>query len=138
MLIPYNTDAPIYYWPYATLGTIIANVLIFLGVSSLPEPQAELFAQYFILNYGQWNPIQWLTSNYVHADIMHVAGNMIVLWGIGIIIEGKIGWWRFLVLYNSIGVFQCGVEQTLMIMADDGASLGASAIIYGLIAIAMI
>src|SRR4026207_2536543 len=69
---------------------------------------------------------------------MHVVGNMAVLWGIGIIVEGKIGWLRYLLLYNFIGVFQCGVEQTLMIFADEGGSLGASAIIYGLIAVAMV
>ena len=27
MIIPYSTDAPIYHWPYATGGTIAANVL---------------------------------------------------------------------------------------------------------------
>jgi membrane associated rhomboid family serine protease len=138
MLIPYDTDAPIYHWPFATLGTIIVNVLIFLGVMKLSEESQQWFYGHFALIYGTWNPLQWLTSNYLHADIFHVLGNMAVLWGIGVIVEGKIGWWRFLVLYNLIGVFQCGVEQTLMIMASEGASLGASAIIYGLIAVAMV
>src|SRR5437773_12266528 len=138
MLIPYNTDAPIYHWPFATLGTIIVNGLLFLGVMKLPEEAQESFYGHFALIYGAWNPLQWLTSNYLHADLMHVVGNMAVLWGIGIIVEGKIGWWRFLVLYNLIGVFQCGVEQTLMVMASEGGSLGASAIIYGLIAIALV
>jgi membrane associated rhomboid family serine protease len=138
MLIPYSTDAPIYHWPFATVGTIIVNVLVFLFVWAMPEESQEWFAEHFMLQYGQWNPLQWLTSNYLHSDFWHVAGNMIVLWGIGIIVEGKIGWWRFLLLYNLIGLFQCGVEQTLMIMASEGGSLGASAIIYGLIAIAMV
>ncbi len=138
MLIPYNTDAPIYHWPFATLGTIIVNVLIYFGTATLREEQLEWFYGHFMLVYGHWNPLQWLTSNYLHAGFLHVAGNMVVLWGIGIIIEGKIGWWRFLLLYNLMGVFQCGVEQTLMVLADQGGSLGASAIIYGLIAIAMV
>jgi membrane associated rhomboid family serine protease len=138
MLIPYNTDAPIYHWPYATLGTIIVNVLIFLGVTGLSDESAEWIASHFILMYGHWNPIQWLTSNYLHLGFMHVAGNMAVLWGIGIIIEGKVGWWRFLLIYNGIGLVQCGIEQTLMLFAEEGGSLGASAIIYGLIAMAMV
>jgi hypothetical protein len=37
-----------------------------------------------------------------------------------------------------MGVVQCGIEQTLMILADEGGSLGASAIIYALIAVAMV
>jgi membrane associated rhomboid family serine protease len=138
MLIPYNTDAPIYHWPYATLGTIIVNLLIFFRVVGLSEESAEWVYGHFILVYGQWNPIQWLTSNYLHGGFMHVVGNMAVLWGVGIIIEGKVGWWRFLLIYNLLGMAQCGLEQTLMLAADDGGSLGASAIIYGLIAMAMV
>jgi membrane associated rhomboid family serine protease len=134
MLVPYSTDAPIYHWPVATLGTIIVNLLIYFVTAAMPEEQVSLF----YLQYGHWNPIQWLTANYLHASFAHVAGNMIVLWGMGIIVEGKIGWWRFLALYNLIGIFQCGVEQTLMLMADSGGSLGASGIIYGLIAVAMV
>src|SRR5688572_3606093 len=99
MLIPYNTDAPIYHWPFATLGTIVVNALIFIGVALLPEQQQEWVYQNFMLLYGHWNPIQWLTSNYLHAGFVHVVGNMLVLWGIGIIIEGKVGWWRFLAIY---------------------------------------
>lgn len=138
MLIPYSTDAPIYHWPFATLGTIIANAVIFLVIGAMPTEQQKWVYEHFSLVYGWWNPLQWLTSNYLHADFLHVLGNMAVLWGVGIVVEGKIGWWRFLALYNLIGMFQCGVEQTLMIMAEEGGSLGASAIIYGLIAIALV
>ena len=52
--------------------------------------------------------------------------------------QGKVGWLGFLAIYNGIGVVQSGVEQTLMLGADTGASLGASSIVYGLIAMAMV
>jgi hypothetical protein len=29
MLIPWNTDAPIYHWPFAMVGLIVINVLAF-------------------------------------------------------------------------------------------------------------
>src|SRR5262245_52710644 len=115
MLIPYNTDAPIYHWPYATLATIIFNVLMFVGATSAGGANDGWMYQHLILVYGEWNPVQWLTSNYVHAGLVHILGNMIVLWGIGIIIEGKVGWWRFLLIYNGIGIVSNGVEQTLML-----------------------
>jgi membrane associated rhomboid family serine protease len=138
MLIPYSTDAPIYHWPFATLGTIILNSLIYLGVAMLPEEQRDAVYRNFILLYGHWNPIQWVTSNYMHAGFMHVFGNMIVLWGIGIIVEGKVGWWVFLLIYNLIGIAQNCIEQTLMLSADHGGSLGASSIIFGLIMISLL
>ena len=129
MLIPYSTDAPIYHWPYATLGTIILNVLDLSGRDRrCRRGSRSMVYEHFIFHYGQWNPIQWMTSNYLHAGFLHVLGNMIVLWGIGIIIEGKVGWWRFLLVYNGIGMFQCGVEQTLMLFAEGRFAWGASAI----------
>jgi len=74
----------------------------------------------------------------MHAGLMHLLGNMFCLWGFGLVVEGKIGWWRFLLVYLGIGVTQCGLEQSLMLFADGGASLGASAIIYGLMAMCMV
>lgn len=138
MLIPYQTDAPIYYWPIATVGTIVVNVLVFIFAVTRPEETAISIYEWGMLSYGWWLPWQWFTSNYLHADFMHLLGNMVFLWSFGLIVEGKVGWWRFLLIYNGIGIAECGLEQTLALGFDEGGSLGASAIIYGLIAIAMI
>jgi hypothetical protein len=69
---------------------------------------------------------------------MHLIGNMITLWTFGLIVEGKVGWWRFLLIYLAIGFIQCGCEQILTMGFSRGASFGASAIIFGLIAISMV
>lgn len=140
MLIPYQTDAPIYHWPIATVGTIVINVVVFLIVITQPKEVAEVIYKWGMLSYGWWLPWQWVTSNYLHGyfDFMHLIGNMIFLWSFGLIVEGKVGWWRFLLIYNGIGIAECALEQTLALGFDEGGSLGASAIIYGLIAIAMI
>ncbi len=138
MLIPYQTDAPIYHWPIVTVGTIVVNVLVFFFVLTRPEESYDAIYEWCMLSYGSWLPWQWVTSNYLHGDFMHLLGNMILLWSFGLIVEGKVGWWRFLLIYNGIGMVECGLEQTLMLGFDEGGSLGASAAIYGLIAIAMI
>lgn len=138
LLIPYQTDAPLYHWPIATVGTIVVNVAIFIFAFTRPEEDAIALYKACMLLYGWWLPWQWVTSNYLHADIMHLFGNMVFLWSFGLIVEGKVGWWRFLFIYNLIGVVECGLEQTLMLGFSEGGSLGASAAIYGLIAISMI
>jgi membrane associated rhomboid family serine protease len=138
MIIPVGTDAPVYHWPFATLGTIIVNSAIHVGLMSVGSDAAEPIYDWLMLRYGWWNPLQWLTTNYLHADLFHLIGNMIVLWGLGLIVEGKVGWWRFLLIYNGIGLLSCSVEQTLMIFVSEGGSLGASRCIYGLLAIAML
>lgn len=138
MLIPYQTDAPLYYWPLMTGGTIIVNVLVYVYAVMLPDETAERMYELLMLSYGYWLPWQWITSNYLHADILHLLGNMFVLWGFGLVVEGKVGWWRFLLIYNGIGIAECALEQTLALGFSEGGSLGASSIIYGLITMAMI
>jgi membrane associated rhomboid family serine protease len=134
-VFPYATDAPVYHFPFATIGLIVANVMtlgaLIAGATDDIEP--------LLLVYGDGlHPLQWLTSNFIHAGFMHLAGNMVYLWGFGLVVEGKLGWWKFLLVYLGIGVVQCAVEQTIMLGADVGGSLGASAIIYGLLAIALV
>lgn len=143
MLIPYNTDASIYYWPFATCGLIAINVAAFVGMvlmhEALPETEYLRIYNELSLRYGEGlRPLQWITSNFLHAGPLHLLGNMFCLWGFGLVVEGKVGWWKFLAIYFGIGATQCAFEQSVMLFAPGGGSLGASSIIYGLLAIAMI
>jgi membrane associated rhomboid family serine protease len=91
-----------------------------------------------MLHYGKGlRPWQWLTCMFMHIDIMHLAGNMIFLWAFGLVLEGKLGWWLFSLVYLGMGVFQSFVEQVLMFFLS-GASLGASGAIFSLLALLII
>ncbi len=132
MLIPYSTDAPLYHLPLATVGLIALNTLVFFAA---PETSVEEYA----LWWGQGlHPVQWITSNFLHGNFLHLLFNMIWLWVFGLIVEGKLGWLRFLAVYFGIGLVQCAAEQTLMLGADPNMSLGASSILYGLMAICLV
>lgn len=133
MLLPYRTDAPVYHGPWATIGVIIANLIIQVWASATDYEYVEPF----LAQYGTFMPHQWLTSVFLHSGWMHLIGNMIFLWVFGLIVEGKIGWWRFLALYGAIAVLAGAVEQLIM-LGGDGGSLGASGVIFGLLAIAML
>jgi membrane associated rhomboid family serine protease len=89
------------------------------------------------LGGGIW-PWQWVTANFMHADIFHLLGNMIFLWGIGVVIEGKLGWWRFLSVYLLIGTIGYGFVQIIMLWAEPNNALGASLPIYGIMMLALI
>jgi membrane associated rhomboid family serine protease len=179
MIIPWGTDAPVYHWPFATVGLIVVTTLAFLvtaakigsgvdedaarvevveaepdgegagpakdsdNVRAEPkvdaEPEGHSDVERLMLLHGEGlHPHQWITSNFIHGDIFHLIGNMIFLWTFGIIVEGKIGWFRFLMLYLGLGIAQCASEQVAMLGASGGVSFGASAIIYGLLAICLI
>lgn len=90
-----------------------------------------------LLGHGQFKPWQWITSVFLHANWFHLIGNMLVLWVFGMVVEGKIGWRAFLLLYLSIAATAGAIEQTLMFFSQ-GAALGASGVIFGLLAIAMV
>ncbi|MFO0947629.1 MAG: rhomboid family intramembrane serine protease [Planctomycetota bacterium] len=135
MLIPCNTDAPIYHWPYATVGIIAVNVAVFFAAAT---GHVEDMSSY-VLTYGDGlHPLQWITSNFIHGNLEHLASNMAFLWAFGLVIEGKLGWWKFLLVYFGIGIVQCAGEQTLMLGSDLSGSAGASAIIFGLTAMALV
>src|SRR5579862_4155845 len=92
-------------------------------------------AEPWALQFGQGlHPLQWITNNFLHADILHLVGNMFFLWGFGLVVEGKLGWWRFLLLYLTMGAIYGFIIQAVMLGAH-GAALGASGVIFGLMAI---
>jgi len=137
MFVPYSTDAPIYHWPIATVGIIVANVLVTVGMATgaIEDPD------FWVMPYNQGlTPTQWVLSMFAHADLGHLLGNMLFLWIFGLVVEGKLGWQRFLTVYLAIGAVQSAGEQTLMVLlgGSEGGSLGASSAIFGIMAIAAI
>lgn len=91
------------------------------------------------LHFGNGlHPEQWILASFLHADWLHLVGNMVFLWALGLVIEGKLGWWRFFMLYLLIGTAGYGLVQVLMLSADGGNALGASLPIYGLMVLALL
>jgi len=128
MLIPYSTDAPLYHFPWVTIGLISVNVAASVACLVFLDGDWGLW----MLEFGRLRPHQWLTSNFVHFGLLHLIGNMLFLWGFGIVVEGKLGWWRMLVVYLGVGVIECAVTQVAMLMAQEGGAGGASGAISAL------
>ena len=142
-LIPYGSDAILYHLPIVTVAMILVNTLVFLvtngAASSMPDQEFIAFIEPWILQYGcGLKPWQWVTTNFLHGGWMHLIGNMCSMWGFGFVIEGKIGWWRYLILFLGIGVLQSAAQQVVMLGADGGGALGASSIVFGLLAVCMV
>src|SRR6516162_6031283 len=154
IVIPTGTDAPIYHWPFATVGLIVLNVaLLFLvppvaGVVRFDENDEVIeevetvsnFERYALaIGDGRLHPIQWVTHNFLHNGLLHLAGNMLFLWAFGIVVEGKLGPVKYLLAYLAIGVLHGALVQTLFVKSGlDGHAAGASAIVYGLLAVCMV
>lgn len=137
IIIPLNTDAPIYHFPWMTLVLIATNAVAFFRTGFGSESQG------WILQFGHGlHPVEWVAYNFLHFGWLHLIGNMVFLWGFGLIVEGKLGWWRFLLVYLAIGVLGGAFIQTLTLaraeeLAGSGGG-GSSLVVYGLMALCMI
>lgn len=112
---------------------VFLNIIVFAAQLAAPE-----FMEQFILDFGSFNPLTWLTSACMHASFGHIFGNMVVFVICGWIIEGKIGWWRFIAMYFLLAFISGGMIQTVMFFIGGSGALGASGVIFGMIAIVLI
>lgn len=92
--------------PVVTRNLLIINVLVFFasyvfGVIGIDFD--NLFGLFYIgsSNFGVW---QFFTSMFMHANIMHIATNMFMLWMFGSVIEHVWGPRKFLFYYIVCGI----------------------------------
>ena len=138
MIFPFAIDMPVRRFPFATLALIFINCLIFsLGYTGDTQEGAQRWA----LTYGAGlQPDQWLTANFIHGDPYHAFVNFVFIWVFGLIVEGNLGWLKFIASYFGIIIVQSALEQLLTQGLSEPAvgSLGSSAAVYGLMAMSFV
>jgi membrane associated rhomboid family serine protease len=121
----------------ATYVLIAINVVIFLveiagGSGGLLSEQGSRFVEDFSLYgpavaEGEWYRL--LTSGFLHANVMHIGFNMLILFFLGRLLEPALGTPRFLVLYfASLLAGSLGA----LILNPNAFTLGASGAVFGL------
>ena len=132
---------------YVTIGLIAANALAYFGtvlagetftnaavlglgfIPSVVHRTAELAPQYVVMPEA----FSYLTYSFLHADLLHLGGNMLFLWVFGDNVEDALGHFRYLVFYLA-----CAAGGALlhgMVAPDSQAPLiGASGAIAGIVA----
>ncbi len=75
----------------------------------------------WLLQYGEGlNPLEWIPAAFAHGGFMHLIGNMFFLWGFGLVVEGKLGWKRFLPLYFAMAAaWGAGVDLLTLYRTDE-------------------
>ena len=141
LVAPCGTDAPIYHRPIATASIIIINVIVFC-LTTLQLVVGDLSYEtidWLILDFERILPTQWITSAFMHAGPGHLIGNMLFLWAFGLVTEGKIGSLRFAGIYILMAAVQGALIQiSTYCLGMQGGALGASGVIFSLIAIALL
>ena len=72
-----------------------------------------------------------ITSTFVHYDILHLLGNMLTLFFLGMAFERRVGSRKFILLYFITGV--CGDVIFSLLNRSDCILIGASGAIFGIL-----
>lgn len=142
-MVPLRDDNPTRIVPVVTYAILVINIVVFVYELSL-GPDLEAFfrvwaviprelSAYFLgeptgLPFPAW--ITLITSQFLHAGLLHIAGNMLFLWIFGNNVEDKLGHVRFLIFYLACGVL-AGLAQWFFSSGSVIPSLGASGAIAG-------
>ncbi|HEY9288925.1 MAG TPA: rhomboid family intramembrane serine protease [Candidatus Dormibacteraeota bacterium] len=119
-----------------TWGLILMNFGVYFYLAQNPVMNNYAIARYAVvpadISAGR-HLGTLITSLFLHANLLHVGGNMLFLWIFGNNVEDKLGELKFLVVY-----FASGVAGSLLQVAITPTStipmLGASGAISGLLA----
>ncbi|MBN8726779.1 MAG: rhomboid family intramembrane serine protease [Xanthomonadales bacterium] len=106
------------------------------------ERRAELEAEYtrragrivtlsWLLRHSEVDPGRLLGHAFLHAGVMHLAGNMLFLIALGLLVEGALGEARFALLY-LVGILGSAAFSLAWHWGDGGGGLGASGAIAAL------
>src|SRR5690606_31819690 len=77
-------------------------------------------------------PFTAFTSMFLHADVMHLGGNMLYLWIFGNNIEDELGKVKFLPFYLASGLAAAGL-QIAFVPDSEIPMVGASGAIAGVL-----
>ena len=119
---------------YPVTNWVLIGVTVVLSVAALGSE--EMLASWVLWRIGPlFEFYQFVTCVMVHADPIHLIGNMVFLFVFGNAVNAKLGHWQFLVLYFAIGA----LSSLLWWFTGPGfASLGASGAIMGILGVYLI
>jgi membrane associated rhomboid family serine protease len=144
----------LFWWRkgYIVQGLVLANFAVFIlmlvagTVAGAPfgtiagTPFLEDLA-FRASDLGDGNPLAFFkifTAAFLHADLLHVLGNMLILLMVGLAFEDRVGRGRFLVLYlfTAFTAVLLHVIYTYLTEGGDAMSIplvGASGAVFGIL-----
>src|SRR4051794_870802 len=134
MLLPLRSKNPPERFPIATLGLIGINALVFaFTVDDTLHVRPEVLHSLGLSLYN-FNPVSLVAHMFVHADLLHLAGNLWFLYLFGFAAEGRLKTPRFLFVYFASAIVG-GTTEVLAFghFAPDSPLVGASGGIMGVL-----
>ena len=130
-MFPFRDHNPSATTPWVVFALIAVNVAVFLYMVTSGQPaDAARLIEEFGLVPAQFRPVTFVTSQFLHAGLAHLGGNMLFLWIFGDNLEDEMGHLPFLGFYLAGGV-AAGLGQVLVDPASTVPMVGASGAIAG-------
>ena len=125
MFLPYKLDLPVENSPIANISIVVVCFFMY----ALPPGLLSLDTARDLMVLDSWNLVGVFGHMFLHADFVHLAGNMYLLWIFGNTICSKITGYAFLPLYLFFGVVAAACHNLI----DGRPAVGASGAIFGVI-----
>lgn len=119
-----------------TWGLILINFGVYFYLAQNPVMDENAIARYAVIpadiTAGR-HLGTLITSMFLHANLLHVAGNMLFLWIFGNNVEDRLGEVRFVIIYFASGIAG-SLLQVFITPNSPIPMLGASGAISGILA----
>lgn len=116
-------DMKVGRWPVVSIGLAVTCVVLFLMTSA--ELDAQAVRAWGLVPAEGAVQVGWITYMFLHADWMHVLGNLLFLYVAAPYVEDAWGVGRFLVLY-FVGGLVAGLGQLALDPSSTIPIIGAS------------
>lgn len=132
----YNSYRPSQSSTPVVLNLIIINAIVFVAQLVFDKTGGQtawLTNKLALYSYdtGLFKPYQLVTHMFAHGGFFHILFNMYALWLFGAVLEKTWGPKRFLIFYLVCGL-AAGITE--MFLVPQGAAIGASGAVMGLLA----
>lgn len=147
---PYDQKQGKAFW--ASQFTLVTTILIALNIviyiithytNAFGTP-TQMYVKgalswYFVVNYHEY--YRFITAMFMHANLEHIFGNMLVLLFLGASLERTIGRFKYILIYFGAGIlaglasfgYNMWQEHTITIAQHTSMGIGASGAIFGVV-----
>ncbi|MGB9721694.1 MAG: rhomboid family intramembrane serine protease [bacterium] len=109
-MIPLKDELKSYTKPIITFIILGINIIVYIYELSLGTVKENFIYQFGTIPYDLFNPVgmhpylKIFTSMFIHANLMHILGNMLFLWVFSDNVEDRLGHAKFVLFYLICGV----------------------------------
>lgn len=134
-MLPLRDVNPSRRLPVVTITFIVINILVFLYQQTLSEEELYTLALVPFQVTHRFNlgvALTFFSSMFMHANLLHIGGNMLYLWIFGDNVEDAMGHVRYILFYLLSGV-AAALSQILVTPNTRIPMIGASGAIAGVL-----